>query len=97
MRNAVITSTKALLASFEVLYLISKNKKTHTVGETLLLPAAMKICEIVHGKKYGEALKTIPLFNKAVMRRIISMPEDIQEQLLIRIECSPEFFVQIDE
>jgi hypothetical protein len=61
MRTAVITSTKALLASFQVLYLIAKNKNTHTVGERLLLPAAMKICEIVHGKKYTETLKTIPL------------------------------------
>jgi hypothetical protein len=34
MRTAVTTSTKALLASFEVSYLIAKNKKPHTIGET---------------------------------------------------------------
>jgi hypothetical protein len=69
LRTAVTTSTKALLASFEVSYLIAKNKKPHTVGETLLLPAAMKMCKIMHGEKYGEALKTIPLSNNTVMRR----------------------------
>jgi hypothetical protein len=59
--------TKALLASFEVSYLIAKNKKPHTIGETLLIPAAMKMCKIMHGEKYGEALKTIPLSNNTVM------------------------------
>jgi hypothetical protein len=73
MRTAVTTSTKALLASFEVSYLIAKNKKPHTIGEILLLPAATKMCEIMRGEKYGEALKTIPLSNNTVMRRIESM------------------------
>jgi hypothetical protein len=50
-----------------VSYLIGKNKKPHTMGETLLLPAAMKMCELMHGEKYGEALKTIPLSNNTVM------------------------------
>jgi hypothetical protein len=68
MRTAVTTSTKALLASFEVSYLTVKNKNPHTIGETLLLPAAMKMCEIMHGENYGEALKTIPLSNNTVMR-----------------------------
>jgi hypothetical protein len=86
LRTAVITLTKALLASFEVSYFIAKNKKRHTIGETLLLPAAMKMCEIMHGEKYGEALKTIPLSNNTVLQRIESMSEDIKEQLLTRIK-----------
>jgi hypothetical protein len=36
MRTAVTTSTKALLASSEVSYLIVKNKKPHTIGETII-------------------------------------------------------------
>jgi hypothetical protein len=68
VRTAVTTSTKAIVASFEVSYFIAKNKKPHTIGETLLLPAAMKMCEIMHSEKYGETLKTIPLSNNTVMR-----------------------------
>jgi hypothetical protein len=79
MRTAVTTSTKTLLASFEDSYL-AENKKPHTITETLLLPATLAMCEIVHGEKYGEALKTIPLSNNTVMRRIESMSEDIKEQ-----------------
>jgi tetrahydromethanopterin S-methyltransferase subunit F len=71
--------------------------KPHTIGDTLLLSAAMKMCEIMHGEKYGEALKTIPLSNNTVMRRIESMSEDIEEQLLTRIKSSPEFALQIDK
>jgi hypothetical protein len=67
MRTAVSTSTKALLAFFEVSYLIARNEVSHTIGETLLLPAAMKTCKIMHGEKYGEALKTVPLSNNTVM------------------------------
>jgi hypothetical protein len=59
MRTAVTTSTKELLPSFEVSYLIPKNKKPHTIRETFLL-TAMKMCEIVHSKKYCNAFKTIP-------------------------------------
>jgi hypothetical protein len=53
MRTAVTTSTEALLASFEVSYVIVKNKKR----ESLLLAAAMKMCEIMHGEKYAKLLK----------------------------------------
>jgi hypothetical protein len=97
MRTAVTTSTEALLTSFELSYLIAKNKKPHTIGETLLLPAAMKVCEIMDGEKYGEALKTIPFSNNTVILRIESMSEDIKEQLLTRIKCSPIFALQIYE
>jgi hypothetical protein len=57
----------------------------------------MKMCEIMHGEKYGEALKTIHLSNNIVMRHIESTSEDIKEHLLIRIKCSPKFALQIDD
>jgi hypothetical protein len=58
-RTAVTTSTEVHVASFEVSYLIVKNKKPHTIGEPLLLSAAMKMCEIMHGEKYAKLLKQI--------------------------------------
>jgi hypothetical protein len=57
----------------------------------------MKMCEIMHDEKYGEALRTIPPSNDTVMRRIQSMSEDIKEHLLTRIKCSPKFALQIDK
>jgi hypothetical protein len=57
IKTAVTTSTKALLASFEISYLTAKNKNPHTTGETLLLQAAIKMYEIKHGENYGKAFK----------------------------------------
>jgi hypothetical protein len=51
MKTAVSTSTKALVASFGIPYVIAKNKKPHIIGGTLLLSAAISICEIMHGEK----------------------------------------------
>jgi hypothetical protein len=52
---------KSNLASYEISCLITKNKKPHTTGETLLLLAAIKMYEIMHGENYGRALKTLAL------------------------------------
>jgi hypothetical protein len=57
IKSAVTTFTKALLSSLKISYLIAKNKRLHTIGETLLLPAAIEMREIMHGKNYGKALK----------------------------------------
>jgi hypothetical protein len=60
--------TKALLASLEVSSLVVKNKKPHSIGKKLLLPAAMKMGELMNGNKCGEALKIVPLSNSIVMQ-----------------------------
>jgi hypothetical protein len=61
MKTAVTTSSKALSAPFEISYLTVKNEKPHTIGETLLLPAAIETCYIMNGENYGQALAAIPL------------------------------------
>jgi hypothetical protein len=47
-------------------YLITKTKKPHTIGESLFVPVAIKITEILHGKKYADELKFVPLSNDTV-------------------------------
>ena len=39
-------------AYYEASYLIAKSPKPFLVGENLVSPAAIKMSEIVHGKKY---------------------------------------------
>jgi hypothetical protein len=90
--TAVTTSTKA---SAGVSYVIARNKKPHYIGETLLLPAAMKMCEITHSEIYGKALKTIPVCSNMVLCHIESVSEDNKEQLLTRTKCSSKFALQI--
>jgi hypothetical protein len=97
MKTAVTTCTKAFKASFEMSYLIAKNKKSRTIGDSLLLLAAIKMCEIMYGENYSQALKAVPVSNSTVMQQIESMSEDIKEQLLTQIKCSPKFSLQIIE
>ena len=41
---------KYLLALYEVSHCIAKNKKPFTIGDDLMLPAANKMVEILHGR-----------------------------------------------
>jgi hypothetical protein len=52
---------KVLRASYEASYSIAKAKKPHTIGESLIMPVAIKITEIMHGKKSSDELKFVPL------------------------------------
>ena len=93
----VTTSSKALRASLEVSHLIAKSMKPHNIGESLVLPAAIMMCRIMHGDKYGDALKMIPLSRDTVSRRISDLSDDIKSQLLTRVQESTKFAIQLDE
>ncbi|GFS78781.1 zinc finger MYM-type protein 6 [Trichonephila clavipes] len=47
-----------------------KTMKPHAIGESLVLPAATKMTSIMHGDKYGNELKTIPLSRDTVSQWI---------------------------
>lgn len=82
----------ALKASYKVSYLIAKSGKNHTIGEKLILPAAVEIVSsCMLGEKEAKIIKTIPLSNDTVSRRINDMAYDTKEQLVRRIRGSPCF------
>ncbi|XP_067143100.1 zinc finger BED domain-containing protein 5-like [Centruroides vittatus] len=88
---------KALRASKEVSYLIGKTMKPHTIGESLIFPAATKMTSIMHGNKYGDELKTIPLSRDTVSQRISEMSRNIESEVIKRIQNSSVFALQLDE
>lgn len=88
---------KQIMASYSAAYLIAKAKKPDTIGEELILPAAVKIVEIIHGKEIAEAVRKVPMSNNTVSRRITEISNDILEQLIFRIKSSPKFSIQLDE
>ncbi|GFU35778.1 zinc finger BED domain-containing protein 5 [Nephila pilipes] len=49
MKSAVTVFEKALEASYHVAKLIARQKKPHTVGETLIKPACMEIVRLMLG------------------------------------------------
>lgn len=60
LQNITKLNDKCLAASVEVSYSRAKDKKPRAIGETLVLPPAVKMAEITHGKQYGDKLKCIP-------------------------------------
>ncbi|XP_071041762.1 protein FAM200A-like [Parasteatoda tepidariorum] len=99
LKKFTIIPQKALRASLEVSYLIGKAMKPHTIGESLILPAATKmtLTSIRHGDKYGNELKTIPLSRDTVSRWISEMSRNIESEVIKRIQNSSVFALQLDE
>jgi zinc finger BED domain-containing protein 5/7/8/9 len=87
---------KCQLASYRVSYLIAKAKKPHTIGENLILPAAIEIVKTMFGDTQAQQLKNIPLSDNTVERRISDMSQDINSQLNEKIKHT-KFALQVDE
>ena len=90
------TSEKCQKASYEVAYLIAKDKKPHTIRETLIKPVAVAISQIMHGDKIADELKEIPLYADTIRRRISKIDQDIMCQLNDRVKRK-KFGLQLDE
>ena len=97
LTNLATTSEKAQRASYLVAQRIAKCKKAHTIAEELILPAAVDMCEAMLGTEAANKLKSVPLSNDTVRRRIDDLSADILSQLLDRLRSSDHFSVQLDE
>ena len=87
-----------LTASYEVAYLIAKQGKPHTIGETLVKPAALQLANIMLGKAAKDKLSLVPLSNNVVSSRINDTSEDILSQVVEKLKTSPtKFSLQLDE
>ncbi|KAM5138165.1 protein FAM200C-like [Mantella aurantiaca] len=87
-----------LTASYEVAYLIAKQGKLHTIGETLIKPAVLKMANIMLGKAAEVKLSQIPLSNDAISNRIEDMSKDILAQVVADlISSQAKFSLQLDE
>ncbi|XP_077969273.1 protein FAM200C-like [Styela clava] len=84
-------SQKAL---YEVAYLIAKDKKPHTIGETLIKTIA--ISQIMNGDKVTKEMKEISMSVFTIRRRISEMGQDIRCQLIDRIKGG-KYAMQLDE
>lgn len=95
-KKTLSVNEKALIASYKVSYKIARCKKPHTIGEELILPAAIEIVEIMFGDNFAKQLQSIPLSNDTVARRIADIAEDVECQLLSKLR-DKLFSIQLDE
>ena len=87
---------KGLLTSYNVSKLIAKCGKPHTIGETLILPAVKEVLNTMIGPGTGDIVKSIPLSNDSVSRRIDEMATDVEDRLCNDLR-STQFALQLDE
>ena len=87
----------SLKTCYEVSRMIAKQKKAHTIGENLVLPAAKVMVRCVFGDESVKKLNSISLSNNTVQRRIEEMSVDILQQVISDI-CKSEsgFAIQLD-
>lgn len=88
---------KYLRESYLASLRIVKDEKPHTVGETLILPAAKDMVQTVLGEKAAKELDKIPLSNNSVKRRIDTMDSNIEEILVTQLKMCSNFSLQVDE
>ncbi|GLV38140.1 hypothetical protein CBL_10107 [Carabus blaptoides fortunei] len=87
-----------LTASYGVAYLIAKQGKPHTIGETLIKPAVLKMANIMLGKAAEVKLSQISVSNDTISDRIEDMRKDILAQVVADLISSPaKFSLQLDE
>ena len=94
--KATSVNHRALLASYKVAYQIAQCKKPHTIAEELILPAALDMVSVMLDDASAAKLKTIPLSNDTVARRIDDIANDLQEQLVDKLK-DKRFALQFDE
>lgn len=96
IKSATFNSA-ALKASFDVALRIAKAKKPHTIAEELILPSAIDIVTAVCGEKFVSKVRSVPLSNDTISRRISVMSCDVREQLVEFVKVSQKFALQLDE
>lgn len=85
-----------LVASYNISLLIAKCGQSFTIGEKLVLPSIKEAISTVMERDPTQVLKSIPLSNDTVARRIDEMGADTEEQLCAILRETP-FSLQLDE
>ena len=88
---------KVLEASCMMSYLVARTGKTHAIVEDFILPAAADMTGILLEEKVQKAIQTMPSSNNTVSQRISDMAGDVLKQLLLRIQASEFYALQLDE
>ena len=94
--SSLKNSDDGLKASYNISLLIAKAGKPHTIGEELILPAVKEAIKTVLHKSPEQIIKSIPLSDNSVQRRVDKMSENVEETL-IKMLMTTEFSLQLDE
>ena len=92
------SNVSAIEASYVVAFEIAKQKKTLTIGETLVKPPRLlKTAKLLLGDASVAKFKQISISHNTIQRRISDMSEGVKKQVVDEIKASPMFSFQVDE
>jgi len=91
------TTAEVVETSYEIAHMIAKEKKPHTIGETLIKPCMLKAASLVLGEASSTKLGKISLSDSSIKIRINELAKDIECQVLKKVHVSPFFAIQCDE
>ena len=94
---ATTLNEKAQLTSYLVSYRIAKEKAPYTCGEKLILPSCVDIVSTMLDGKSADKIKSVPISDTTVSRRISDIAENLELQLVSRLQTAGEFAIQLDE
>ena len=79
-------------------FVLLKQKKPHTIAETLVKPCLLDCAKIALDDKAYNKLKQVSLSNDTIKNRIVEMSSDIKIQLISTVSSSAlPFAIQLDE
>nr|XP_019573910.1 PREDICTED: protein FAM200A [Rhinolophus sinicus]XP_019573911.1 PREDICTED: protein FAM200A [Rhinolophus sinicus] len=88
---------RALLSSYLVAYRVAKEKMAHTAAEKIILPACMDMVRTIFDDKSADKLRTIPLSDNTISRRICTIAKHLETMLITRLQSGIDFAIQLDE
>ena len=74
-----------------------KQKKPHSIGESLVKPCLLKTVKLLLRKSSEAKMRQLSISNDTIQRRISDMSEDVKEQMINEMKASPMLFLQVDE
>jgi hypothetical protein len=92
----VTFSEKAQEVSYLVAGLIAQKRKSHTVGENLIIPACNIIVSKMLGQDAVQETEKIPISNSTISKHIDDMAHDAEEVLCNKLENN-SFSIKVDE
>ena len=90
-------SDKGQEASYAVAEIVARKMKSHTIAESVILPACQEIVRIMFGEDAVSEVKKIPLSDNTISRRIQDLSGDIECNLKSEILKHNLFTLQVDE
>uniref|UniRef100_A0A8C3WN35 Family with sequence similarity 200 member A n=1 Tax=Catagonus wagneri TaxID=51154 RepID=A0A8C3WN35_9CETA len=96
-RRSTTMNERALLSSYLVAYRVAKEKMAHTAAEKIILPACMDMVRTIFDDKSADKLRTIPLSDNTISRRICTIAKHLEAMLMARLQSGIDFAIQLDE